>query len=131
MQSGKKRNKALLGFTLIELLVVLTIVALLLTIATPQYFKGVDRAKESTLKQDLHVVREAIDKFYADKGLYPDSLEALVEEKYINKLPIDPITESNETWEIVPPEPPLEGEVYDLKSGAAGTAKDGSYYNEW
>lgn len=131
MQSGKKRNKALLGFTLIELLVVLTIVALLLTIATPQYFKGVDRAKESTLKQDLHVVREAIDKFYADKGLYPDSLEALVEEKYINKLPIDPITESNETWEIVPPEPPLEGEVYDLKSGATGTAKDGSYYNEW
>lgn len=133
MQSGNAKNhlQHKRGFTLIELLVVLSIIALLLTIATPKYFSNIDRAKETTLKQDLNVVREAIDKFYADKGIYPESLEALVEEKYINKVPYDPITESIETWEVIPPEPPLEGEVYDIKSGSPDTAKDGSNYNEW
>jgi len=125
------RVKPKRGFTLIELLGVLSIIALLLTIATPKYFSSIDRAKETTLKQDLNVVREAIDKFYADKGVYPDSLEALVEEKYINKMPYDPITESTDTWELIPPEPPLEGEVYDIKSGSPDTAKDGSNFNEW
>jgi len=119
------------GFTLVELLVVLSIIALLLTIATPKYFGSIDRAKETTLKQDLVTVRDAIDKYYADKNVYPESLDELVEKKYINKLPFDPITESNSTWEIVAPEPPLEGEVYDIKSGATGTAKDGSKYAEW
>lgn len=125
------RRKHKRGFTLIELLVVLSIIALLLTIATPKYFSSIDRAKETTLKQDLNVVREAIDKFYADRGIYPESLEALVDEKYINKIPYDPITESTDTWELIPPEPPLEGEVYDIKSGSPDTAKDGTNFNEW
>lgn len=133
MLSGNVNNhqKRKRGFTLIELLVVLSIIALLLTIATPKYFSSIDRAKEATLKQDLNVVREAIDKFYADKGIYPESLEALVEGKYINKIPYDPITESTETWELIAPEPPLEGEVYDIKSGSPDTAKDDTHYNEW
>ncbi len=126
--SPKKKNK---GFTLVELLVVLSIIALLLTIATPRYFTSLDRAKEATLKQDLNTVRQAVDKFYSDNGTYPESLEALVEKQYINKLPVDPITESNETWEIIPQEAPLEGEVYDIKSGATGTAKDGSSFADW
>lgn len=135
MQSGNLHNVRLafkrLGFTLVELLVVLTIIALLLSIASPRYFSSIDRAKEATLKQTLNVVRDALDKFYADKGLYPEALEDLVEQRYINKIPVDPVTDSSETWEIVPPEDSIEGEVYDIKSGATGKAKDGSNYADW
>lgn len=131
MQSGNPR-KSRSGFTLIELLVVLSIVALLLTIATPRYFTSIDRAQEATLRQDLNVMREAIDKFYSDKGQYPDSLETLVTERYINKVPVDPITESSETWILIEPEDSTEaGAVYDVKSGATGKAKDGSQYEDW
>jgi general secretion pathway protein G len=123
MRSGKKK-----GFTLVELLVVLAILALLLTLAVPRYFNGIERAKEATLKQDLNTLRESIDKYYADTGRYPKTLEDLVERKYIRKLPIDPITEKTNTWAFVPPEPPLEG---DIHSGALGTAKDGTKYADW
>jgi general secretion pathway protein G len=130
MRNGKKDLKAF-GFTLIELLVVLSILALLLTLAIPRYFKNVERAKEATLKQDLNTIRDGIDKFYADHGKYPNSLEALVERHYINKPPFDPITESTTTWVIIPPEPPLEGDVYDVQSGATGKAEDGTKYSTW
>jgi general secretion pathway protein G len=130
MHNGKKSLKAF-GFTLIELLVVLSILALLLTLAMPRYFKNVERAKEATLKQDLNTIRDGIDKFYADHGKYPSSLEELVERRYINKFPIDPITESTSTWVIIPPEPPLEGDVYDAQSGATGNAEDGTKYSDW
>ncbi len=126
MRSGKKG-----GFTLVELLVVLAILALLLTLAVPRYFNGIERAKEATLKQDLVTLRESIDKFYADTGQYPKTLEDLVERKYIRKLPIDPITENDATWVFIAPEPPLAGDIYDIKSGALGTAKDGSRYADW
>jgi general secretion pathway protein G len=130
MQNGKHKGFTR-GFTLVELLVVLAILALLLTLAVPRYFAGIERAKEATLRQDLNLIRESIDKFYADNGVYPKNLEDLVERKYIRKLPIDPITESADTWLITSPEPPLAGDVYDISSGAAGTAKDGSKYADW
>ncbi|QVL45265.1 MAG: prepilin-type N-terminal cleavage/methylation domain-containing protein [Methylophilaceae bacterium] len=119
------------GFTLIELLVVLTIVALLLSLVSPKYFNHIDRAKETALKQDLHFMRVAIDQYFGDHGIYPESLEKLVELAYLDKVPVDPITESAETWIITPPEPPLEGEVYDVNSGSEGFAKDGTIYNSW
>ena len=119
------------GFTLIELLVVLAILALLLTLAVPKYFSSLERAKESVLKQDLVTLRESIDKFYADTGQYPKSLAELVERKYIRQLPIDPITEKTNTWILTPPDSPLEGDIYDLHSGAEGVAKDGSKYSDW
>ena len=119
------------GFTLIELLVVLAILALLLTLAVPKYFSSLERAKESVLKQDLVTLRESIDKFYADTGQYPKSLTELVERKYIRQLPIDPITEKTTTWIITPPDAPLEGDIYDIHSGAEGVAKDGSKYSDW
>ena len=119
------------GFTLIELLVVMAILMLLLAVAVPRYYNGVDRAKEAALKQDLSVVREAIDKFYGDQARYPASLEELVEHKYIRKVPVDPITESQDTWTLVAPPQDLPGELYDLHSGAEGTAKDGTSYAEW
>lgn len=119
------------GFTLVELLVVITIIALLLTIAVPRYFGGVDRAKEAVLQEDLATMRDALDKFYADTGKYPETLDDLVKRRYVRKIPVDPITDSSETWVVIPPEDPLKGGVYDVKSGAPGTGRDGKPYSEW
>ncbi|EXI90885.1 MAG: PilD-dependent protein PddA [Candidatus Accumulibacter regalis] len=119
------------GFTLIELLVVLSIIALLLTLAVPRYFNSIDVSKEAVLRENLHLVRETIDKFYADKGRYPDSLDELVSEKYLRSLPHDPITGSTRTWLLIAPDSVgVEGRVYDLKSGAAGATRDGQPFAE-
>jgi general secretion pathway protein G len=114
------------AFTLIELIIVLAILALLLTIAVPRYFAHIERAKEATLKQDLAVMRDAIDKFHGDKGRYPESLEELVTLRYIRSVPVDPITDSESTWKVVPPsDSEAKGAVYDVKSGAEGNRQDG------
>lgn len=119
------------GFTLIELLVVMTIIALLLTIAVPRYFGSVDRTKESVLHENLATLRDSIDKFYTDTGQYPASVEELVKRRYLRRVPVDPITDSADTWAVVPPDDPQKGGVYDVKSGAAGKARDGTSYSEW
>jgi general secretion pathway protein G len=119
------------GFTLIELLAVLAILAVLLTLAVPRYFQSVDRSKEAVLRENLNQMRDAIGKYHADKGKYPDSLEALALEKYLRKVPMDPITESTAMWVVVPPDDPKKGGVYDVRSGAPGHALDGSVYAEW
>ncbi len=119
------------GFTLIELLVVITIIALLLTIAVPRYFGGVDRAKEAVLQENLATMRDSLDKFYADTGKYPATLDELVSRRYLRKIPVDPLTGSSETWIIIPPEGPRKGGVYDVKSGAPGATRDGTPYSDW
>ena len=119
------------GFTLIELLVVLSIIALLLTLAVPRYFNSIDVSKEAVLRENLHLVRETIDKFYADKGRYPESLDELVSEKYLRSLPYDPITGSSTTWLLIAPDSAgVGGRVYDLKSGADGATRDGQPFTE-
>jgi general secretion pathway protein G len=119
------------GFTLIELLVVMAIIAVLLTLAVPRYFGSLDRSKEAVLREDLFQLRDAIGKYYGDKGKYPESLEALTTEKYLRKVPVDPITESAATWVVVAPEDPQKGGVYDVKSGAQGKSSDGSSFSDW
>jgi general secretion pathway protein G len=120
------------GFTLIELIVVMAIIALLVSIAAPRYFTHIDRSKEAVLRQDLQVFREAIDKYYGDKGQYPSSLEDLVSSRYIRNLPVDPITEKSDSWVVVPPpDREAKGDVYDVKSGAPGQSKDGTEYSTW
>jgi general secretion pathway protein G len=119
------------GFTLIELLVVMTIVALLLTLALPRYFGSVDKSKEAVLKENLHQMREAISRYYADKGRYPESLETLAADKYLRRVPLDPITDSTSTWQVVPPEDAQKTGVYDVRSGAPGKSRDGSEYAQW
>jgi general secretion pathway protein G len=119
------------GFTLIELLVVLSIVALLLTLAAPQFLPNLNKAKEAVLKQDLATMRDAIDKYYSDKGAYPDKLDALVTEKYLRKIPVDPITESASTWVMVSAEQSDSGGIADIRSGAPGKARDGSILSTW
>ena len=119
------------AFTLIELLVVMAIIATLLTLAAPRYFGSVDKSKEAVLRQDLAILRDSLDKYYGDTGRYPDALEDLVTKKYLRNIPVDPITESNATWVVVPPGDPAKGMVYDVKSGAQGQATDGSAYGSW
>jgi general secretion pathway protein G len=119
------------GFTLIELLVVLGIVALLLTLAVPRFFPSVDRTKETILAENLRTMRAVIDQFHADTGRYPESLEQLVDKKYLPRLPFDPVADSDASWIVVPPEDPSRGNVYDIRSGAEGKGHNGKPYSEW
>jgi general secretion pathway protein G len=119
------------GFTLVELLVVIAIVGTLLTIAVPRYFASVERSKEAVLKENLAVMRDALQKYYADKGRYPERLEELAAAKYLRRIPVDPMTSSAETWVAVPPKDSEKGGVYDVQSGAPGKGLDGTAYAEW
>jgi general secretion pathway protein G len=113
-------------------MVVLAILSLLLTIAVPRYFAHVERAKEATLKQDLNIMRDAIDKFHGDRGRYPEALDELVTLRYIRNIPVDPITESATSWKVIPPtDTEAKGSVYDVKSGAEGNGQDGKPFAEW
>ncbi len=123
------------GFTVIELLVVLAALALLLSIAAPRYMQHLDTARETTLKQDLHELRDAIDKFYSDQARYPNDLDELVVKRYLRSVPLDPITQRSDTWIIVPPAQAggttPSGAVFDVHSGAKGNALDGKPYATW
>ena len=123
------------GFTLIELLVVMSIIMILGTLALPQYKHSVLYTREAVLKEDLFRLRDAIDQFHADKGRYPETLDALVTEGYVRKVPVDPITNSAETWRTIPaesnPNDPTAAGTYDVISGSDKTALDGTKYSEW
>lgn len=116
------------GFTLIELLVVLAIIAVMLTLAVPRYFGQIDTAKEAVLRDNLKTTRDVIDKFYGDTGRYPESLEELVEKRYLRAMPVDPVTGVASSWVLLPPPDGYKGAVYDLKSGAPGATKEGRQF---
>ncbi|WP_092416128.1 type II secretion system protein [Collimonas sp. OK307] len=128
MRQRLNRGVGQRAFTLIELLVVLAIVALLLTLAVPRYFQSIDTSKETILQENLRATRETIDKFYGDTGRYPESLDELVERKYLRALPYDPVTGSNATWIILAPDDPEKGKVYSIKSGALGNTRHGQAF---
>lgn len=117
------------GFTLIELLVVLAIIAVLLTLSVPRYFQHTEVARERVLIENLRVTRDAIDKFYADLGRYPESLDELVDKHYLRALPIDPILEKDNAWQTDPPPPEKKGQVYDLHSSAPGNTHEGRAFS--
>jgi len=121
------------GFTLIELMVVMAIVALLVSIAAPRYLASLDRAREATLRSSLAVMRQAIDQFAADRGRFPDGLGELVHERYLRQLPEDPITGQRGSWLALnpPPDSAVPGQVADVRSGAAGRARNGELYADW
>jgi general secretion pathway protein G len=125
--SGKRGR----GFTLIELLVVMSIIAVLLTIAVPRYFKTLERSRETVLKQDLSVMREAIDKHYGDYGQYPDSLGALVERKYIRAVPLEPISKLPDAWQVIVSDDPDHPGIKDVHSTTDAIGSDGRPYKEW
>jgi len=120
------------GFTLIELMVVLAIVGMLVTLALPRYVHSVARSREAVLLHDLQTMREAIDRFQADRGRYPASLDELAELRYLRKVPADPLTDSASSWVVLPPPPGKDASgVYDVRSGAEGHALDGTAYQSW
>ena len=108
------------GFTLVELMVVLTVIALLLSVVVPDYVGRMQRAEEAVLQENLTLMRDALDKHYADAGKYPSSLEELVAKRYLRSIPRDPFTQSAATWIPVPPADPKSGGVFDIHSAAKG-----------
>ncbi len=119
------------GFTLIELLVVMSIIAVLASLAAPRYFGSLDKSRNVMLKENLALMRDALDKYYGDNDKYPDTLDDLVSHKYLRNIPRDPLTESTTTWIVVAPQDADKGGVYDVHSGAEGNAPDGTPYKEW
>jgi len=118
------------------MLVVISLVVVLAAIAMASYGTGVTRSKEAVLKEDLFRMRDAIDQFYADRGAYPPVLQDLVEGGYLRNLPVDPFTQSAASWQTVssefdPTAPTALPGVFDVRSGAAGQAIDGTVYAEW
>lgn len=118
------------GFTLIELLVVLAIMATLLSIVAPRYMASIDKAKEAALKTNLRLMREAIDKYKADRQKYPDSLQQLATERYLVAVPDDPVLERADAWVVVYPPAPAASAVYDVRSAADGLGPSGKPYGD-
>ena len=124
------------GFTLIELMIVMTLIVILAGIGLTTYTNGVTRSKEAVLKENLFRLRDSIDQYYADKDNYPETLSSLVLEKYIRTVPVDPFTQSTDTWQLVMSEVNSENlsetpGIFDIKSGSQQTALDGSQYSDW
>lgn len=119
------------GFTLIELLVVLTVLAVLAAIVAPNYLERIDDARETVLRKNLVGLREALDQFFRDKGRYPKDLNELVEQRYIRAVPEDPITGRKDSWVLVPSKSGQAGGVFDVKSGSAASARDGTPFAQW
>ena len=124
------------GFTLIELLIVIALITILATMGLVQYKNSMQSSREAVLHTDLFRMRDAIDQYYADKGKYPASLDALVSDGYMRKIPEDPMTKSADTWTTVPAEPDpgnptAEPGIYDVKSGAPGTGLDGTAFSDY
>lgn len=121
-----KKNRY--GFTIVELLIVLTIIALLLSIVTPKYIDHIQEAKEMVLKQNLSTIRYSLDKFYSDRGRYPESLQELINAKYLREIPSDPTNEKQE-WQIIKDD---TGQgIYDVKSINYEIGSNKKRYSEW
>lgn len=142
-KNGKKMGKIILaqkkkGFTLIEIIIVFTLIGILVGLALPQYRYATKIARETVLKENLFQMRKLINQYYADKGKYPFSLQTLVEEEYLRRIPVDPITKSSETWievrELLTEEDMFSGVepgVSDVLSGSEEKDLDGIPYNTW
>lgn len=120
------------GFTLLEMMVVLTIIVTIVSIAVPFYSSAIVRARESVLRSNLLTIRSVIDQYTYDKEMPPQSLSDLVDEGYLREIPIDPITNSRETWELINETGPTgESGLFDVRSGSDKTSLAGTPYNEW
>lgn len=139
MAISNRGRRASRGFTLAEMLIVAALLGILASIALPNYRHAQRKAQESVLREDLWILRDLIDQHKADRGQYPEDLQALVNRGYIRRIPVDPITGSSETWQEIreplgeetPEEEDVETGITDVRSGAEGVGLDGTPYSEW
>ncbi len=134
LRGAPPRRRSLLaaaGFTLIELLVVMAIIATLASIAAPRYFSSLEKTREVALRANLKAMREAIDQFYQDTGKWPGALDDLVKNRYLREIPLDPVTRDSGTWTPVRQSGGSDSGIKDVRSGAQGTPRDGTRYEEW
>ena len=133
MRTNHKKDA---GFTLVELMIVMAIVGVLAVVAIPSYVGAVRQAREAVLKEDLHVMRSAIDSYTADKQKAPQSLDDLVTEGYLKKIPVDPMTRAADTWQTSTSDAlhsvdQTDPGIDDVHSGAQDQGSDGRPYSEW
>jgi general secretion pathway protein G len=114
----------------IELVVVLAAIATLLSVALPRYIDQVDKAREVTLRHNLKIMRDAIDRYHADRDHYPETLAQLIDAHYLRSIPLDPLTERLDSWQTLRAAPPETG-IQDVYSGAAGQGMNGVAYAKW
>jgi len=126
------------GFTLIELIIVITLIGILVGLGLPQFKNATKRTRETALKENLFTLRKLINQYYVDKGYYPQSLQTLVDEEYLFRIPVDPMTRSTETWVEIPQVLTLEEMaagtmpgIVDVQSGSEDTSTEGTAYNTW
>lgn len=124
------------GFTLIELLIVMSLIVVLAGIGLATHANSQTRAREAVLKENLFRMRDSIDQYYADKNEYPGALDALVTNRYLRAVPIDPFTASADTWQTTMSDldaanPSAQPGIFDVKSGSARMAMDGTQYSDW
>jgi general secretion pathway protein G len=136
MTDPSHRNRRNFGFTLIELMIVMAITAVLMSIALPIYTRSIQRSKESVLKNNLFTLRTVIDEYTYDKKKAPQTLDDLVSDGYLRKVPIDPITGTADSWKLIMEDATntvdqtMPG-IFDVRSGADGTSLEGTPYSEW
>jgi general secretion pathway protein G len=136
MPTGRKMSRREFGFTMVELMIVMAIIVILISIAIPQYQKSIIRAKESVLQNNLHTLREVIDEYTYDKKKAPQSLDDLVSAGYLREIPMDPITNSNQTWKVIMEDAlqsvdQTDPGIFDVKSGSDKSGLDGTPYADW
>jgi general secretion pathway protein G len=136
MPTGRKIRRREFGFTMVELMIVMAIIVILISIAIPQYQKSIIRAKESVLQNNLHTLREVIDEYTYDKKKAPQSLDDLVTAGYLREIPMDPITNSNQTWKVIMEDAlqsvdQTDPGIFDVKSGSDKSGLDGTPYADW
>ena len=134
--AGARVRECRCGFTLVELMVVMSLIVILASIGLYVQANSQTRAREAVLKEDLYRMRDAIDQYFADKNVYPPDLQSLVSEKYLRTVPVDPFTQSADTWQVTmseldPANPSAMPGVYDVKSGSDRSALDGTLYSDW
>ena len=134
--TGRKMRRREFGFTMVELMIVMAIIVILISIAIPQYQKSIIRAKESVLQNNLHTLREVIDEYTYDKKKAPQSLDDLVSAGYLREIPMDPLTNSNQTWKVIMEDAlqsvdQTDPGIFDVKSGSDKSGLDGTPYADW
>ena len=131
-----KRRHCLEGFSLLEMMMVITVILIVVSISSPLYMTGIVRAREAVLRDDLFTLRALIDRFTLDNGRAPARLEELVEGGYLGRLPTDPFTGSNETWQEQKEDAPLSPTqtglgIVDVHSGSDLVSLEGTPYSTW